>query len=83
MPERAPGKLRVLADASSMSIGEVRRYHRAGCLLLEIDREESTERELRRLRRVRRLRRDLGLAPDAIAIIVRLVDRLEEIQSRR
>jgi DNA-binding transcriptional MerR regulator len=79
LPEGA--KLVEIARATRISVTEVRRYQRAGVLILEEDTELS-ERELRRARRVRRLRRDLGLDLDAIAIIVRLVERLEELQRR-
>jgi hypothetical protein len=35
---------------------------------------------LRRLRRVRRMRRDLGLSLEAVAIIMRLLDRIEALE---
>jgi hypothetical protein len=35
---------------------------------------------VRRLRRVRRLHRDLGLSLDTVAIIVRLLDRIEVLE---
>jgi hypothetical protein len=35
---------------------------------------------LRRLRRVRRMRRDLGLSLEAVAIIMRLLDRIEVLE---
>jgi hypothetical protein len=35
---------------------------------------------VRRLRRARRLRRDLGLSFDAVAIILRLLDRIELLE---
>jgi hypothetical protein len=38
---------------------------------------------LRRLRRVRRMRRDLGLSLEAVAIILRLLDRIEVLEGRR
>lgn len=75
-------KLRELARASRISVHEVRRYTQAGVVEVN-DSEVVTENEVRRVRRVRRLRRDLGLDLEAIAIIVRLVERLEELESRR
>jgi hypothetical protein len=36
---------------------------------------------VRRLRRIRRLRRDLGLSVDAVAIILRLLDRIEALEA--
>jgi DNA-binding transcriptional MerR regulator len=74
-------KVARLASVTRISLTEVRRYERAGCLVIE-QHEEVSERELRRLRRVRRLRRDLGFDLDAIGVIVRLVERVEELQSR-
>jgi len=80
VPEPRHRKLSELARASHVSVTEVRRYERAGALLIT-DEQVVTEREVRRVRRVRRLRRDLGFELDAIGIIVRLVERLEEQQS--
>jgi hypothetical protein len=37
---------------------------------------------VRRLRRIRRLRRDLGLDVEAVAIVVRLLDRIEALERR-
>jgi hypothetical protein len=71
--------LRRLARASGLSPLELRRYMQV---------EEATVETLpaavlaARLRRVRRLRRDLGLSFDAIAIIVRLLDRIESVEGR-
>ena len=39
--------------------------------------------EVRRLRRIRRLRQDLELPVDAVAIIVRLLDRIEVLERQR
>ena len=36
----------------------------------------------RRVRRIRRLRRDLGLSYDAIALVERLIERIEELEGR-
>jgi hypothetical protein len=44
---------------------------------------ELDEQTLWRIRRVHRLRRQLGLNYEAIEIIVRLVDRLEQLESVR
>jgi MerR HTH family regulatory protein len=38
---------------------------------------------LRRLRRVRRMRRDLGLSLEAVAIVIRLLDRIEVLEEAR
>jgi len=38
---------------------------------------------LRRLRKIRRLRQDLGLSLDAVVIVVRLLDRIEELEGRQ
>ena len=81
MPRRPPDKLNEIARATRVSVTEVRRYHQSGALLITNE-ETITEDELRRVRRVRRLRRDLGLDLEAIGIIVRLVERLEELEAR-
>ena len=36
----------------------------------------------RKVRRIRRLRRDLGLSYDAIALVERLIERIEELEGR-
>jgi len=38
---------------------------------------------VRRLRRIRRLRRDLGLSLDAAIIVLRLLDRIDELEGTR
>lgn len=45
--------------------------------------DEVDEALLARLRRIRRLRRDLGLDPDAVEVVVRLLDRLDAVEPRR
>jgi hypothetical protein len=56
---------------------ELLRYRSLGMLI-----EESTTpvEVQRRARRIRRLRRDLGFSYDAIAVIERLVERIEELE---
>jgi hypothetical protein len=71
--------LRRLARASGLSTLELRRY-------MQIE-ETTVERVpaaalAARMRRVRRLRRDLGLSFDAIAVIVRLLDRIDALEGR-
>jgi hypothetical protein len=71
--------LRRLARASGLSRIELQRYMQVE----EITVEALPSAELAaRLRRVRRLRRDLGLSLDAIAIIVRLLDRIDALEGR-
>jgi hypothetical protein len=69
--------LRSLARASGLSRLELRRY-----LQIEEMRVEALPAAVlaARLRRVRRLRRDLGLSFDAIAIILRLLDRIDALE---
>ena len=82
MPEQPRSQLVELARASQVSVTEVRRYARAGALIVT-DEQVVTDRDVRRVRRVRRLRRDLGLDLESIGIIVRLVERLEELEATR
>lgn len=70
--------LRRLARSSGLTRAEVRRFVR-----LEVVTSRAGELEpalIQRLRRARRLRRDLGLSPDAIEIILRLLDRIEALE---
>jgi hypothetical protein len=68
--------VRKLAGSSGLTVREVHRF-------IELDAVRLEEPALpRRLRRMRRLRRDLGLSMDAVVIIVRLLDRIEALESR-
>jgi DNA-binding transcriptional MerR regulator len=44
---------------------------------------EVTEATRRRLRRIRRLQQDLDIDLEVVAIIVRLLDRIQELEGRR
>jgi hypothetical protein len=70
--------VRRLARASGLRRDEVRRFVRID--LVAVGEGPSHAVLLRRLRRVRRLRQDLGLSLDAVVIIVRLLDRIEELE---
>jgi len=70
--------VRRLARSSGLSRAEVRRF-------LELDvvgvpDGRAVPALVPRLRRMRRLRRDLGLSLDAVAIILRLLDRIEALE---
>jgi MerR HTH family regulatory protein len=70
--------VRRLARSSGLSRSEVSHF-----LELELVRlSDGVVRPavLRRLRRVRRMRRDLGLSLEAVAIIMRLLDRIEALE---
>jgi DNA-binding transcriptional MerR regulator len=73
-------RLREVARWSGLSRAELSRYQELEVIVIG-DRELSPAL-LRRLRRIRRLRRDLGLDVEAVAIIVRLLDRIEELERR-
>jgi len=70
--------LRQLTKSTGLTRAEIRRFVDLDVLLIGRGRAEATT--MRRLRRARRLRRDLGLSPDAVAIILRLLDRIEALQ---
>jgi len=70
--------MRRLARSSGLSRAEVGRLVE---LEVVVARPGAPETVLvRRLRRARRLRRDLGLSFDAVAIILRLLDRIELLE---
>ena len=76
--------LRQLTKSTGLTRAEIRRFVDLDVLLIGRGRAEATT--MRRLRRARRLRRDLGLSPDAVAIILHLLDRIEALrqaQARR
>ena len=73
--------LRRLARSSGLRPAEVRRL-----VQLEVvvpAGETLRPAMLRRLRKIRRLRQDLGLSLDAVVIVVRLLDRIEELEGRQ
>src|SRR5262249_18426242 len=70
--------LRRLARSTGLTRMEIRRFVDLDVLLVRGGLVETTM--TRRLRRARRLRRDLGLSLDAVAIILRLLDRIEALQ---
>lgn len=70
--------LRRLSRSTGLTHAEVRRFVDLDLLLVRGGLAEATM--MRRLRRARRLRRDLGLSLDAVAIILRLLDRIEALQ---
>lgn len=67
-----------LARSTGLTRAELRRFVELDLLLVGRGPAEATM--MRRLRRARRLRRDLGLSLDAVAIILRLLDRIEALQ---
>lgn len=70
--------MRRLARSSGLSGAEVRRFVELQVVVVGPERHE--EALLQRLRRARRMRRDLGLSLDAVAIILRLLDRIEALE---
>ncbi len=70
--------LRRLARSTGLTRAEIRRFVDLDVLLVRRGLAEAAM--MHRLRRARRLRRDLGLSPDAVAIILRLLDRIEALQ---
>jgi len=70
--------MRQLARSTGLTRTEIRRFVDLDVLLVGRGHAEATL--MRRLRRARRLRRDLGLSLDAVAIILRLLERIEALQ---
>lgn len=67
-----------LVRSTGLTRAEIRRFVDLDVLLVKRRYVEATL--MRRLRRARRLRRDLGLSLDEVAIILRLLDRIEALQ---
>jgi DNA-binding transcriptional MerR regulator len=67
------------AAAARITRREVSIYQQHGLL---VESEVASPEADRRVRRIRRLRRDLGLSYDAIALVERLVERIEELEGR-
>lgn len=51
--------------------------------LIPLPTGDVTDATLRRVRRIRRLRRDLGIDLEIVAIIVHLLDRIQELEATR
>ena len=73
--------LRRLARSSGLRSGEVRRL--AELEVVIVGGGALQPALVRRLRRIRRLRRDLGLSLDAAIIVLRLLDRIDELEGTR
>jgi hypothetical protein len=70
-----------LARSSGLRAGEVRRLVQLEVIV--VGGEALQPAQVRRLRRIRRLRRDLGLSLDAAIIVLRLLDRIDELEGTR
>jgi hypothetical protein len=73
-------RLREVARWSGLSQAELSRYQELEVIVLGDG--PLAPALVRRLRRIRRLRRDLGLDVEAVAIVVRLLDRIEALERR-
>jgi hypothetical protein len=69
-----------LARSSGMPAREVSTLVEFG--VISIDAAPSESELVRRLRRARRLRRDLELPLDVVAMMMRLLDRIDELEAR-
>jgi hypothetical protein len=70
--------LKALARQSGLTAHELTQYVELHMITLVPG--EVSETTLRRVRRIRRLRRDLGISVDVVAIIIRLLDRIQELE---
>jgi DNA-binding transcriptional MerR regulator len=73
--------LRSVARQCGLTARELTRYIELELISLPVD--EVGDATSRRLRRIRRLRRDLNIDLEVVAIIMRLLDRIEELESSR
>jgi hypothetical protein len=73
--------MRRLMDLTGLTRRELEVIDEATLATLAVG--EVNEQVIWRVRRVRRLRRDLGLDYASIEIIVRLLDRVEELERRQ
>lgn len=73
-------RLKALARQSGLTQRELTQYVELEILTLATG--EVPETTLRRVRRIHRLRRDLGIDLDVVAIIIRLLDRIQELEGQ-
>jgi DNA-binding transcriptional MerR regulator len=71
--------LRSLAQRSGLTARELARYVELD--LISEPPEEESESTLLRMRRIRRLQRDLDIDLEVVAIIMRLLDRIQELEA--
>lgn len=83
---RAERPLATLARLSGLTTRELLRFAEADLVSVPATTGDGGDLDpalLARLRRIHRLRRDLGLDPDAVEVVVRLLDRLEALGAGR
>ena len=73
-------RLKALARQTGVRPQELTRYVELQMITLAPG--EATDPTLRQVRRIHRLRRDLGIDLEVVAIIVRLLDRIDELERR-
>lgn len=72
-------RLSSIARQCGLTPRELRRY--VELQLIALPAEEVSDATLRRVRRIRRLSHDLDLDLEVVAIIVRLLDRIQELEA--
>jgi MerR family transcriptional regulator/heat shock protein HspR len=88
MSARIVYRLEIVSELLEVPASQIRRYEQLGLVRPSggVDPASSTriysEDDLRRLRRIRRIQRDLGLSLDAVQVVMRLLDQIEQLQQQ-
>jgi MerR family transcriptional regulator/heat shock protein HspR len=88
MSTRVVYRLEIVSELLDVAPSQIRRYEQLGLVTPSggIDPGTSvrvySEDDLRRLRRIRRIQRDLGLSLEAVQVVMRLLDQIEQLQQQ-
>jgi len=86
MSARVVYRIEIVSELLDVPRSQIRRYERLGLITPSGGIDPGTasrvysEDDIRRLRRIRRIQRDLGLNLEAVQVVMRLVDQIEQLQ---
>ncbi len=86
MSTRVVYRVEIVSELLDVPRSQLRRYEQLGLVKPSDGADPGSasrvysEDDLRRLRRIRRIQRDLGLNLDAVQVVMRLVDQVEQLQ---
>ncbi len=88
MGVRVVYRLEIVSELLDVPPSQIRRYEQLGLITPTGGSDPGSsgraysEEDLRRLRRIRRIQRDLGLSLDAVQVVMRLLDQIEQLQQQ-
>lgn len=88
MSVRVVYKLEIVSELLDVPPSQLRRYDQLGLIASSGSTDPGSsdrvysEDDLRRLRRIRRIQRDLGLNLNAVQVVMRLLDQIDQLQQQ-